>query len=125
MNSLFLDLCRTLELAVREACFGNNAIEPVQPQSSIPVGSLYVSVQDDVLYKKLKKHVRTYLFREALLNNRKLRIIVEHQSPAVGMARPCPSLYDGHFPPYEGEMYIDFVYEDEVNAHIASLSKHI
>ncbi|HII15343.1 MAG TPA: hypothetical protein HA362_03435 [Nanoarchaeota archaeon] len=122
MDALFKNLCRTLELAVRGAAFGDNSVKEIESQTGIPAGSLHVSMQDAELYERLKKHANAYIFREGLLNNRNLCLVIEYYpEPSPIQAKAITTVYIGHFPKSAGKMYIDFVEEGKVNAHIAML----
>jgi hypothetical protein len=113
MDKLFKQLCKTLELITRESTNGLNLAEEVESQTGKPIGSLYVSIFDTELYARVKKHIKTYLFRESMLNNRKVSMVVEDKFHGT--------TYQGHFPSSSDDIYIDFVEDEKVNEHIAAL----
>jgi len=113
MDSLFKELCMTLEIAVRESAESYNDIEEIESQTDKAIGSLYVSIFDSELYARVKKHIKTYLFRESLLNNRKVSVVVEDKH--------INTLCIGHFPEFPEDIYFDFVEDEKVNEHIAAL----
>ncbi|MFH1066246.1 MAG: hypothetical protein V1734_07085 [Nanoarchaeota archaeon] len=121
MDVLFQNLCRTPEIALREASFGDNIVELLEPQDGICMGSFYVSIRDDELYAKLKKHIRAYRFRESLLSGRNISTVIETQSCKADGIGSYTTFYIKHFPPQSDDMYIDFVEEEKVNEHIAAL----
>ncbi|MFA5888447.1 MAG: hypothetical protein WC852_07095 [Candidatus Nanoarchaeia archaeon] len=113
MDALFKQLCKTLEVVARDSANGTNLVEEVESQTGKPIGSLYLSVFDTELYARVKKHIKTYLFRESMLNSRKVSIVVEDKFHGT--------LYTGHFPPSSDDVYFDFVEDEKVNEHIAAL----
>lgn len=113
MDKLFKQLCKTLELITRESTLGINIADEIESQTGKPIGSLYISIFDTELYSRVKKHIKTYLFRESMLNNRKVSIVVEDKFHN--------SVYTGHFPASSDDLYIDFVEDEKVNEHIAAL----
>ncbi len=113
MDKLFKELCKTLELLTRESTDGLNLAEEVESLTGKPIGSLYLSIFDQELYARVKKHIKTYMFRESLLNSRKVSMVVEDKFHGT--------LYTGHFPAGSDDIYFDFVEDEKLNEHIAAL----
>ncbi|MBU2637503.1 MAG: hypothetical protein KJ955_00870 [Nanoarchaeota archaeon] len=105
MDNLLIDLRNLLERLVEASNSEEftNIAELVEPENPSSVGSFFIciSAMDEELYAAVKKQIRTYVFRESFVNNRRLGFIIE----TMGDAR---EIYNDCFPGTLEDGYIDF-----------------
>lgn len=104
------DLMNTLERLVNETNERKktrmNTAEFMPSESPKKEGTLYFAITDFDLSDAVKKHIRTYLFKEEFLNGRKIVPVSEIRTEAYGNTQT--TRFKGLPSASLGDVYVDF-----------------